>query len=40
LLGYSWVEGRLALYFLSLGPHENVYRDIKKRRKSDLNVIG
>jgi mRNA-degrading endonuclease RelE of RelBE toxin-antitoxin system len=39
LLGYSWVEDRLALYLLSFGSHENFYQGMKKSRKSDLKVI-
>ena len=40
LLGYSWSEGKLELYLLNLGPHENFYRDAKSRRKSDLKIIS
>ncbi|WP_286237935.1 type II toxin-antitoxin system RelE/ParE family toxin [Neptuniibacter halophilus] len=39
LLGYHWNEGRLELYLLNIGPHENFYRDAKKRRKSDLKLL-
>ncbi|MEM9220052.1 MAG: type II toxin-antitoxin system RelE/ParE family toxin [Cyanobacteria bacterium P01_F01_bin.150] len=39
LLGYGWLEERLELYLLDLGPHENVYRDMRRRRKSDLKLI-
>ena len=39
LLGYSWVKERLELYLLNIGPHENFYRDAKKKRKFDLNFI-
>lgn len=40
LLGYSWVEDKLELYLLSIGPHENFYTDQKKYRKADLKLIG
>lgn len=40
MLGYNWNEGRLELHLLNLGPHENFYRDAKKRRKADLNIIN
>ncbi len=40
LLGYSRVEERLTLYLLNLGPHENFYRDMKRRRDSDLKSIN
>ncbi|EHH1048574.1 type II toxin-antitoxin system RelE/ParE family toxin [Vibrio parahaemolyticus] len=40
LLGYSWVEGKLELYLLNIGPHENFYTALKKRRKADLKIIG
>lgn len=40
LLGYSWVENKLELYLLNLGPHENYYQQMKKRRKADLKLIG
>ena len=40
LLGYSWREEKLVIYLLYLGPHENFYRDAKKRRKADLRIIG
>jgi len=36
LLGYSWLEGKLELYLLQLGPHENFYDKAKEQRKSDL----
>ena len=39
LLGYSYVQGQLQLYLLNLASHENFYRDMKKQRKSDLNLI-
>ncbi|AMH00926.1 type II toxin-antitoxin system RelE/ParE family toxin [Serratia liquefaciens] len=40
LLGYSWVEDKLELYLLSVGPHENFYQDQKSHRKVDLKLIG
>ena len=40
LLGYHFDEGNLILVLLSLGPHENFYRDAKKGRKADLRVIS
>ncbi|MDI3323093.1 type II toxin-antitoxin system RelE/ParE family toxin [Pontibacterium granulatum] len=40
LLGYSWNEGKLELHLLNLGPHENFYQAMKKRRKADLKIIG
>src|SRR5690606_36464599 len=39
LLGYSWQDYELVIFLLNLGPHENFYRDVKKRRKADLDVI-
>ncbi|GAB6043689.1 type II toxin-antitoxin system RelE/ParE family toxin [Endothiovibrio diazotrophicus] len=39
LLGYSWKEEQLVIYLLYPGPHENFYRDAKKRRKADLRII-
>lgn len=36
LLGYHWIEGKLELYLLLLGCHENFYDDMKKRRKADI----
>ena len=40
LLGYSWVEQRLALYLLSLASHENFYDEMKKARKADLSLTN
>ncbi|SPZ53616.1 Uncharacterised protein [Serratia quinivorans] len=40
LLGYHWVEEKLELYLLSVGPHENFYQDQKSHRKVDLKLIG
>lgn len=40
LLGYSWVEEKLELNLLSVGPHENFYQDQKTHRKADLKLIG
>ena len=31
LLGYSFEEGKLALELLTLGTHENFYRDVKRK---------
>lgn len=39
LLGYSWQKDRLELYLLNIGPHENFYRDLSKRRKTDLDFM-
>src|SRR5690606_5774288 len=39
LLGYSWQDYELVIFLLNLGPHENFYRDVKKRRKADLDII-
>lgn len=40
LLGYTWIEDKLELYLLSVGPHENFYQDQKTHRKADLKLIG
>jgi mRNA-degrading endonuclease RelE of RelBE toxin-antitoxin system len=39
LLGYHWVEGKIELYLLNLGPHENFYQEQKRHRKDDLKFI-
>ena len=39
LLGYSWDSGKLNLFLLSIGSHENFYRDAANRRKADLQLI-
>ncbi|MGP7732856.1 type II toxin-antitoxin system RelE/ParE family toxin [Oceanimonas smirnovii] len=39
LLGYSWVENKLELYLLNIGPHENFYQEAKKRRKADIRLL-
>jgi mRNA-degrading endonuclease RelE of RelBE toxin-antitoxin system len=39
LLGYSWKEAKLQLYLLNIASHENFYRDVRRRRKSDLGFI-
>ncbi|MEH6825646.1 MAG: type II toxin-antitoxin system RelE/ParE family toxin [Motiliproteus sp.] len=39
LLGYSWVEQKLELYLLSIGSHENFYREAKTTRKADLKLM-
>jgi mRNA-degrading endonuclease RelE of RelBE toxin-antitoxin system len=40
LLGYSWMEEKLELYLLSVGPHVNFYRDAKAKRKADLRLMA
>ena len=40
LLGYSWNDRKLAIHLLNIAPHENFYREAKKRRKADKNVIS
>lgn len=40
LLGYSWLEECVELYLLDLGPHENFYRDMRRRRKSDRKFMA
>ena len=39
LLGYSWVEGKMEIYLLSVGTHENFYDEQKRHRKADLKLI-
>jgi mRNA-degrading endonuclease RelE of RelBE toxin-antitoxin system len=39
LLGYNWDKGKVTLTLLSIGPHENFYRDVKARRKADLKIL-
>ncbi len=39
LLGYCWIENKLELYLLNLGPHENFYQEVKKRRKADMRLM-
>ncbi|MTC59894.1 type II toxin-antitoxin system RelE/ParE family toxin [Providencia rustigianii] len=39
LLGYSWIAGKLELYLLGIGSHENFYSNQKKQSKSDLKFI-
>ena len=39
LLGYSWQAGKLELYLLHIGSHENFYEAQKKQRKTDLKLI-
>ncbi|MBL4630478.1 MAG: type II toxin-antitoxin system RelE/ParE family toxin [Paraglaciecola sp.] len=39
LLGYSWVEDKVELYLLHLGPHENFYQKMKGQRKVDIKLI-
>lgn len=38
LLGYSGKEVELELYLFNIGPHENFYRDARKRRMADLKI--
>lgn len=40
LLGYSWVEKKLELYLLNLAAHENFYKEAKKRRKADRDLMS
>ena len=39
LIGYSWVEDKIALYLLSLDSHENFYKDQTNHRKADLKLM-
>ncbi|MCJ8348285.1 type II toxin-antitoxin system RelE/ParE family toxin [Moritella sp.] len=39
LLGYSWVEDKIEIYLLHLGPHENFYKKASAQRKVDLRLI-
>ena len=39
LLGYSWNEDALIITLMNIGPHENFYREAKKRRAADLKII-
>jgi mRNA-degrading endonuclease RelE of RelBE toxin-antitoxin system len=39
LLGYAWLEDRIEIYLLHLGPHENFYQQQKKQRKVDLKLM-
>ncbi|MDN2481057.1 type II toxin-antitoxin system RelE/ParE family toxin [Vibrio agarivorans] len=39
LLGYSWIENKLAIYLLHLDSHENFYQKLKSQRKTDLKFI-
>lgn len=39
LLGYSWNELGLVITLMNVGPHENFYREAKKRREADLKFI-
>lgn len=39
LLGYNWNEGKITLTLLALGPHENFYRDAKRRRRADIGSL-
>ncbi|CNE31893.1 type II toxin-antitoxin system RelE/ParE family toxin [Yersinia kristensenii] len=40
LLGYSWIEQKIALYLLSLSSHENFYQEQKRLPKADLKLIS
>ena len=40
LLGYSWLDDKLELYLLSLGPHDTFYTDQKSLRIADLKLLG
>lgn len=40
LLGYFWIEDKLEIYLLHIGPHENCYQKVKGKRKVDLKVIN
>ncbi|PHM28008.1 type II toxin-antitoxin system RelE/ParE family toxin [Xenorhabdus budapestensis] len=39
LIGYHWIEGKLELYLLNFGPHENFYQEQKRHRRDDLGFI-
>lgn len=39
LLGYCYKEDKLHLYLMHLDSHENFYRDAKRRRSSDIDMI-
>jgi len=39
LLGYSFADEKLELHLLSLGSHENFYRDSKRRPNTDMRLI-
>ena len=38
LLGYSWNEGELIITLMNVGPHENFYQEVRKRRAADLKA--
>ena len=40
LLGYSWNERGLVITLMNVGPHENFYKEAKKRRQADLKIIS
>lgn len=40
LLGYSWNEHGLIITLMNIGPHENFYREAKRRRSADLMIIS
>ncbi|WP_241647022.1 type II toxin-antitoxin system RelE/ParE family toxin [Rosenbergiella metrosideri] len=39
LLGYSFNEGKLELYLLSFGSHENFYTEQKRHRTQDIKLV-
>lgn len=39
LLGYSWNEVGLVITLMNVGPHENFYKEAKKRRAADIKII-
>ena len=39
LLGYSWIEDKIEIYLLQLGPHENFYQKMKDQRKTDIKLF-
>ena len=39
LLGYAWLDNKIEIYLLHLGPHENFYQQQKKIRKADLKLM-
>ncbi|MCW8840472.1 MAG: type II toxin-antitoxin system RelE/ParE family toxin [Gammaproteobacteria bacterium] len=39
LLGYSWNEVGLVITLMNAGPHENFYKEAKKRRAADIKII-
>lgn len=39
LLDYSWQARKVTIFLLSIGPHENFYKDLSLRRKADIKQI-